>query len=250
MAWYYVMDGERVGPVEEEQLRGLVASGTVTPETLVWADGMSDWVPYGEVGAASAEAEGVDENRANSVPCAECGRHFPASDLVEIEGASVCANCKPLALQKMREGVSVSTGMNYAGFWIRAGAKILDHIILSAANYGIGLAIGFAMVSGGEPGQAAAAVADAVAGLIGFVVGIAYTTYFLGAHGATPGKMAGGLKVVSPDGGKIGYGRAFGRSFAEMLSGLILGIGYLMAAFDEEKRTLHDRICGTRVIRK
>ena len=38
--------------------------------------------------------------------------------------------------------------------------------------------------------------------------------------------------------------------FAEMLSGMILGIGYLMAAFDDEKRALHDRICDTRVVRR
>jgi uncharacterized RDD family membrane protein YckC len=41
-----------------------------------------------------------------------------------------------------------------------------------------------------------------------------------------------------------------GRHFAEMLSGILLGIGYLMIAFDDEKRALHDRICDTRVIKK
>ena len=72
----------------------------------------------------------------------------------------------------------------------------------------------------------------------------------VGKHGATPGKMACGLKVVSPDGGPVSYGKACGRFFAEMLSGLTLGIGYIMVAFDDEKRALHDRICNTRVIRK
>ncbi|HET6371045.1 MAG TPA: RDD family protein, partial [Nitrospiria bacterium] len=43
---------------------------------------------------------------------------------------------------------------------------------------------------------------------------------------------------------------ACGRYFAEILSGIILCIGYIMAAFDDEKRALHDRICGTRVIKK
>ena len=79
------------------------------------------------------------------------------------------------------------------------------------------------------------------------VLSIAYTTYFLGEYSATPGKMACGLKVVRPDGEKISYGRAFGRFFAEFLSSIISGIGYLMVAFDGEKRALHDRICDTRV---
>ena len=73
--------------------------------------------------------------------------------------------------------------------------------------------------------------------------------FFLGKFGATPGKMACKLKVVRPDGERISYARALGRHFAEMLSGIILYIGYIMAAFDEEKRTLHDRICDTRVIK-
>ena len=57
------------------------------------------------------------------------------------------------------------------------------------------------------------------------------------------------LKIVRPDGAPITYLRAFGRYFAEILSTLILFIGFMMAGWDEEKRALHDRICDTRVIR-
>jgi hypothetical protein len=45
-------------------------------------------------------------------------------------------------------------------------------------------------------------------------------------------------------------GRAIGRYFAKLLSMLILGIGYIMVAFDSEKRGLHDMICDTRVVRQ
>jgi uncharacterized RDD family membrane protein YckC len=62
--------------------------------------------------------------------------------------------------------------------------------------------------------------------------------------------MACGLKVVTEDGQRLSYMRAFGRYFAEIISGMILYIGYIMAAFDYEKRALHDRICTTRVIKK
>jgi len=56
------------------------------------------------------------------------------------------------------------------------------------------------------------------------------------------------IKVVTPDGGRISYARATGRHFAKILSGIICYIGYLMAFWDDEKRALHDRMCGTRVI--
>lgn len=77
-----------------------------------------------------------------------------------------------------------------------------------------------------------------------------YTIFFNGRYGATPGKMACKLRVVTADGQPIGYGRATGRFFAEILSGIICNIGYIIAAFDDQKRSLHDHICSTRVIRK
>ena len=61
--------------------------------------------------------------------------------------------------------------------------------------------------------------------------------------------MLMGVKVVTATGGPISVGRAFARYFAQILSGLILCIGFIMAAFDDQKRALHDHICSTRVIR-
>jgi uncharacterized RDD family membrane protein YckC len=83
---------------------------------------------------------------------------------------------------------------------------------------------------------------------ISILIGLAYEVYFLTSKGATPGKMACGLKVVTAEGGPITTPRAVGRHFAQILSAIILFIGYIMAAFDEQKRALHDRICDTRVI--
>ena len=61
-------------------------------------------------------------------------------------------------------------------------------------------------------------------------------------------KMALKLKVLRADGSPVGYGIATGRYFSYLISFMPIGIGFLMAAFDEEKRALHDRICDTRVI--
>jgi uncharacterized RDD family membrane protein YckC len=77
-----------------------------------------------------------------------------------------------------------------------------------------------------------------------------YEAVFVNKLGATPGKMVLGLRVVRPDGGPISLGRAFGRYFAKILSTIILFIGYIMVAFDREKRGLHDILVDTRVIKK
>ena len=84
---------------------------------------------------------------------------------------------------------------------------------------------------------------------VGMAIGVAYETFFVGKWGATLGKMAVGIKVVRSNGENVTYMRAFGRVFAKMVSAIILLIGYIMAAFDGEKRALHDHMCDTRVIR-
>ena len=43
--WYYGSSAGQHGPVDENELRAMIASGGVGPQTLVWRDGMRDWVP-------------------------------------------------------------------------------------------------------------------------------------------------------------------------------------------------------------
>jgi uncharacterized RDD family membrane protein YckC len=76
----------------------------------------------------------------------------------------------------------------------------------------------------------------------------AYEAWFLVNKSATPGKLILGLQVVRTDGRPFTWGAGIGRFFAYFLSSLTLYIGFLMAAWDEEKRALHDRICDTRVV--
>ncbi len=137
--------------------------------------------------------------------------------------------------------------MEYAGFWIRFGAKIIDWIILSVINAFVSGSLSFMMASSSDRYLSLILVLISNAFLFAFQV--AYVTWFLGRFGATPGKMACRLKVVMPDGGRVSYSRALGRYFGEFLSGMTLLIGYFIAAFDDQKRTLHDRICNTRVVR-
>jgi hypothetical protein len=49
-AWYYLRQGERLGPVGTEALRQVIASGQLTSNELVWSEGMSQWAPAHSVG--------------------------------------------------------------------------------------------------------------------------------------------------------------------------------------------------------
>jgi uncharacterized RDD family membrane protein YckC len=193
--------------------------------------------------------------------CSECGRPAAPEELARFGDRLVCPNCKNAYAQKLREGVAPTGAVQYGGFWMRFVAYLIDGIIV-----GIPMGILAMVLVGGSmfsmmrlepnapPEEALAAMIPmfssmAVLSMAGMVVYCTYETFFLVKFGATPGKMAMGLKVIRPDGSGIQIGRAIGRHFSKVVSGMILYIGYIMIGFDAEKRGLHDMICDTRVIK-
>jgi uncharacterized RDD family membrane protein YckC len=246
MTWNYLEGTEQRGPVTDFDFEALVRSGKITDETFVWHDGMPEWKPYGQVKGTATGTAVPPLAAGNQVACAECGRVFPPDEVIRHGDVFICATCKPVFLQKLKEGVAMHSPMNYAGFGIRFGAKFLDAIILAVPV----LAIRFSNPTPVTPTQSP--VRFITTQLITMCIGLSYSTLFVGKYGATPGKMAAKLRIVNPDGSKVSYAKAAGRFFAaEYISGCFtLCIGYLMVLWDDQRRALHDRICSTRVIRK
>jgi uncharacterized RDD family membrane protein YckC len=190
--------------------------------------------------------------------CAECGRPTPPDELARFGDLLVCQYCKENYTQKLREGVApAAAAVEYGGFWIRFVAVLLDAIILAVVGGIVQFAILGPMTGVTEvrPGMSPEEVLAGMAGMLGVsfllntAIGATYESIFIWQFAATPGKMALGLKVLRPDGSRIGLGRSFARHFAKWLSAMILLIGYIIAGFDSQKRALHDMICDTRVIR-
>ena len=172
------------------------------------------------------------------VICHACGTvQHPASQCISC-GVHLIATVSPL-----------QPTYQFAGFWIRFVAYLIDTMILGAVQFAITLALRLA--SGGMTeswnGELAMTL---VGGLCGMVISLTYAVFFTGYHGQTPGKMALRIQVIRSNGTAMTYGRAFLREVVgKFVSGIILGIGYLMAAFDAQKQALHDRIAGTYVIK-
>jgi len=249
MNWFYAVDGKQVGPVSEADFDTLIKAGTVGTETMVWRDGMTDWQPYGQVSGGAAAPVAVG----NDVACAECGKIVPQDDAIRFGDAWVCAACKPIFVQKLKEGGTVAGVFEYAGFGIRFAAQFLDGVLLGIVNAIMGVAVGVMGLGASRAGARGGAVlaAQLVVWAVQIALAMGYETFFVGKYGATPGKMACKLRVITPEGEPISFARACGRYWAKQLSTVTLCIGYLMVAFDkEEHRGLHDRICNTRVVKR
>jgi uncharacterized RDD family membrane protein YckC len=157
-----------------------------------------------------------------------------------------------------RTGLSTPGRMRYGGFWIRFVAKFMDGMILWVLSLLLtipyGILVGMMISKAGTgPAEANLSLVFGISTLfyiLLFAAQATYSTFFIGKFRATPGKMIFKLMVVTPDGGRVSYLRALGRYFSEIVSGMIFAIGYIMAAFDGEKRALHDRICSTRVVHR
>ena len=148
----------------------------------------------------------------------------------------------------------------YAGFWKRFAAIFIDGVavgivtwvvqaIVMAGFFGVGASFAQRSDFGGMISSA---------GVFGFMFGMVLlplgmqAVYYAWMHSssrqATLGKMAVGIKVTDEDGQSISFARGLGRYFATILSSLILCIGYLMAAFTDRKRALHDMVASTLVV--
>ncbi|MCB0819025.1 MAG: RDD family protein [Bacteroidetes bacterium] len=133
------------------------------------------------------------------------------------------------------EASGLAANVEYGGFWIRFLAALIDGILLSVVN-------GILMFILGQQ--------SVLYNIISILIGWFYYAYMESStEQATLGKKALGLKVTGLNGERISFANATGRYFSKIISAIILLIGFIMAAFDDQKRALHDRIAGTYVIK-
>lgn len=143
---------------------------------------------------------------------------------------------------------AVPGSMNYAGFWIRFFALIIDGVIISVVasllglnhvapmtlNYS-GMYSSSASMYWSNPGQ--------------MWLGLIYVVGFWIWQSATPGKMILGLKIVDAEGKSMTWQKAAIRYVGLIISGAVLCLGFIFAAFDAKKQGWHDKLAGTFVVK-
>lgn len=153
---------------------------------------------------------------------------------------------------------------DYAGFWLRFIAYIIDGVILGFIEFllvipllGV-LGVNIALLESGQLGEIEPeilipAIISAGAGLYLSIFMISWLYYALfeaGPRQGTIGKMALGIIVTDMEGNRLNFAKASLRYFGKIISSAIFMIGYIMAGLTQRKQALHDIIANTLVVRK
>ena len=155
--------------------------------------------------------------------------------------------------------------LEYAGFWLRLAASLVDFLLLVAGLYilycvisqsffwifpGVNKLIAtFGDIARGAPVSAGLIWLMAVVLLI-FLAGS--TIYFVvcwATAGQTVGKISMSIKIIRTDSSPLDLRTAFIRFLGSLLCTAMLGIGFILIAFDSRKQGLHDRIADTYVVK-
>ena len=157
--------------------------------------------------------------------------------------------------------------VTYAGFWWRFLAFIIDDIILGVVNFillvPLWASMGFSVFSMSQWYDRHPVDDEAALAMIAPLFGVIILTSLLSIviqwlyfavmesskHQGTLGKLALGIKVTDMNGDRISFGRATGRYFGKIISGMIIYIGYIMAGLTEKKQALHDMMASCLVIK-
>jgi uncharacterized RDD family membrane protein YckC len=224
-------NGERHGPYQESDVRDWLRSGKVSRQDLGWYEGLADWQPLSVL----------------------------LPDVV-VDVATAPALGVPVALPQ----TTTASLEDYAGFWKRVAAYILDAIVLFVPNKIILLMMGSSaaeetlkqaqLASPGDPQVMLQALMQFYSAMTPafLITGVLAWIYFAICESsgwqATLGKLALGIRVTDMHGARISFLRALGRYPAKFLSAIILFIGFLMVAWTSRKQGLHDMIASTLVL--
>jgi uncharacterized RDD family membrane protein YckC len=136
--------------------------------------------------------------------------------------------------------------MEYAGFWIRFAACLIDILIISAAASVFRFGLSLPMLAGSGGFGITGMIWSSIAGFLPWL----YWWLLTGLRGQTLGKMILNIKVVNRQGNKPGLGYAALREIiGKTVSFLVLFLGFLWIAWDKDKRGWHDKIAGTYVVK-
>jgi len=247
MEYHVAKNGAPLGTLSEEAIASALAAHALSPDDLCWCEGMPDWQPLGSV-FATASAPSADTPPPPPAPALTHFEQTPGPSAPATGAFSANPYAPPVARVAATAAAAPQDFRDYAGFWIRVAAYLIDWLATNLVGMAGGFLIGVSLVAAGVEDEDAIEFGGGIVGII--VSWLYYALMESSSKQATLGKMALGLVVTDLQRQRISFGRASGRYFGMMLSGLLFGIGFLMCAWHERKQCLHDSMAGCLVFRK
>lgn len=134
----------------------------------------------------------------------------------------------------------------YAGFWIRTAASIIDSVLIMIIVLPL-----LSMIYGAEYWSGGSFFYGFWDLMLNYILPAAVVIVFWIYKSATPGKMMLGLKIAdAKTGGTASTGQLIGRYFAYYVSIIPLFLGFIWVGIDKRKQGWHDKLAGTIVVRE
>ena len=229
MTWHYLNpQGEKIESTQEE-IQTLLANGTLNRESLGWHEGLADWKPVGEL-LSGANPAPVAPDAHGTAPSGVAATNPTAGNPpnpFEAPSASLEA-----------AGGSLTTDDAFA-LGTASRTKRFLNTIIDTIVYFVLITVFFVIVGFLSPDLINN---ELLVGLLPYLLMFLYFVVLEGAFGWTPGKLVTGCRVVTAEGGKIGWGKALGRSLCRFIP--FEAFSFLGA----EARGWHDSIPGTYVV--
>jgi len=135
--------------------------------------------------------------------------------------------------------------LEYAGFWIRLGAAVIDGIIFLLILFILRYDVFLKFIALMLPQVTFITIAI----LVPWVIHISYFVSLWAWRGQTPGMIIIGIKIIRTDSSPLTWQYALLRYLGCLVSTIILFIGFIWIAFDSRKQGLHDKIADTYVVK-
>ncbi len=248
--------GQPLGAQAETVTAAVAAQAQPIPDP---ASPHSDVTPATSPPSSPAPTPPPSEEAAphESVSCPRCHK-------ANEQSARYCYSCG-LPLDETRKAELTTSSISQeavfhdqpAGFWVRLAAFVIDIAGLTVVFFAIWPSIfGVPYIdmdsAAGNFDMAFGFGLDKSAGenLLDIFIQAAYFTLTTSLWGTTLGKRVFNLYVVGADGQRLSVARSIGRYFATWVSGIIIGIGYIMIGVRADKRALHDLMAESWVVRR
>ena len=251
-------DGQQFGPFSIEEAKGYILEGRFGAQDLGWIDGMQEWLSVAQIPQLRTAAAPV------SAPSA-----FPASapyaaapSMPPPPAAVYAPYAAPAYPGQLNQGVGAAQFVSqpeYAGFWRRSAALMIDSFIVGVVGYflmfvlmllfGMGMgATGITALGNNSATVNALAIASIV---FPALLTICYYALFnASGNMATPGKMAAGLIVVNTQAQRISKPQAFLREFVKLIGTWFFCLTFVTQPISARRQAIHDFAGGTVVLRQ